>query len=90
MIRRVLCGTLWFVVMALGTLVLGAGIAGGVAGAKDAEPGAGFREGFEDGYQVGAAAGAEFRARYRWPIFAVSAVLAAAGTAAGFLPGTKP
>ena len=89
MIRRVLFGTVWFVVLTLSTLVVGAGIAGGVAGAGSAEPTASFREGFDDGYQVGALAGAEFRARYRWPIFVVSAVLAIAGTATGFLPGTK-
>jgi hypothetical protein len=89
MIRRVLFGTLWFVAIALGTLLIGAGIAGGVAGAKHAEPGTSFRADFADGYQLGASAGAEFRARYRWPIFAASAVLAATGTAAGFLPGTK-
>ena len=89
MARRILFGALWFVVIALGALLVGGAIAGGAALAENPSSGSGFREGFEDGSQVGAEAGSEFRARYRWPIFAVSAILAAAGTAAGFLPGTK-
>ena len=87
--RRIFFGALWFVVLAFGTLVVGGGIAAGAAVAKNPPPDSSFREGFADGSQVGAIVGAEFRARYRWPIFAVSAVLATAGTAAGFLPGTK-
>jgi hypothetical protein len=89
MARRILFGTLWFVVIAVGTILIGGAIAGGAALAKNPSSGSGFREGFEDGSQVGAEAGAEFRARYRWPIFGAAAIIAAAGTAAGFLPGTK-
>jgi hypothetical protein len=89
MIRRVLFATIWFVIISLAVLVIGAGIAGGRAGAQHAEPTASFREGFQDGYQMGAVAGAEFRARYKWHILAASAVLVAAGTATGFLPGTR-
>jgi hypothetical protein len=89
MVRRILFATFWFVIISLATLVIGAGIAGGAAGAKYSEPNATFREGFNDGYQVGAVAGAEFRARYKWHILGVAAVLVAAGTATGFLPGTR-
>jgi hypothetical protein len=89
MVRRILFGTLWFVVIAFGTLIVGGAIAGGAALAKNPPPSGSFREGFEDGSQVGAVAGAEFRARYRWPIFGVALGFAIAGTATGFLPGTK-
>jgi hypothetical protein len=89
MIRRVLFGTLWFVVIAIGTIVVGGAIAGGIAISKNPPPESSFREGFEDGSQLGAEAGAEFRARYRWPIFGVALGFAVAGTATGFLPGTK-
>ena len=83
MIRRLLFGTCWFVVFALGTLVVGGGIAGGAAGADQTD------SSFREGYEIGAEAGAAFRARYRWPIFGVALGFAIAGTATGFLPGTK-
>lgn len=90
MIRRVLFGIFWFGVFTLALLTIGGGIAGASAsGEVSAQTQAGARPGFSEGYQVGVAAGAEFRERYGRLVVASAAVLAAAGSFVGLLPGTR-
>ncbi len=89
MVRRVMFATFWFVVLAMALLVAGGGIAGSLAGGQAPPTGEGFFAGYNHGYQAGAAAGAEFRARYGWVVLTVAGLLAAGGSIAGVLPGTR-
>ncbi|MGB8168684.1 MAG: hypothetical protein WCF18_14400 [Chthoniobacteraceae bacterium] len=89
MIRRILFGLLWFVVFWIGTLTLGGGIAGAIAGGQSSDDAQTFGQGFDHGYQAGVVAGMRFRRQFGPWILAGAATLAVAGTAAGFLPGTK-
>ncbi len=78
MVRRVLFGMIWFVVLYIGACGITGGIAGAQAGNKDpANAG-------QAGAQAGAAAVAPL-AKY---FLVGSLVLSIAGTAAGVLPGT--
>jgi hypothetical protein len=85
MIRRVLFATFWFVIFWLALLVAGLGITDSL----QARPSPGSAEGFRSGYEAGAAAGAEFRDRYGWVVLTVAGLLAAGGSIAGILPGTR-
>jgi hypothetical protein len=79
MIKRILFGFLWFVVLYLaGSFLVGA-IAGAIAGAKNPA----------NASQVGAVAGAAAVAAFRLYIFAGAVLLAVVGAWTGFLPGTR-
>ena len=80
MIRRILLGLVWFVVMYVGACGITGGIAGGRAGAADPENAA----------QAGAQAGAQAVEHLRGYFLAGSAGIALVGTFIGFLPGTHP
>ena len=85
--KRIVFGILWFVVFSFGGLILGSGIAGGIAGSKTQATSA--AEGYEQGKELGTVAGREFGQKYGTAIFIGALVLSVAGTATGFLPGTK-
>lgn len=89
MIRRLLFGTFWFVIFSLALLVIGGGIAGAIASSETPATGEGFRAGYSRGYETGAAAGIEFRERYGWVVLTIAGLLAAGGSIAGILPGTR-
>ncbi len=82
MVKRILFGFLWFVVI----LMVSRMIAGGVVGAS---AGAGTTT-FEGGYQAGFAASQAFFGRWGWLFTVGSLALAVLGTWKGVLPGTKP
>jgi len=68
-------------------LIIGSGIAGGIAGSKTQATSA--TEGYVQGKELGTVAGAEFGRKYGNAIFIGALVLSVAGTATGYLPGTK-
>lgn len=89
MLRRLGFGCFWFAVFWVGLSVICGGVAGSIAGSKGPAPGAGFKQGYSQGYEAGLVAGAEFRERYGHYVIIGAALLAAAGTLAGVLPGTR-
>jgi len=88
-LRRLVFGLFWFGVFWVALIVIGGGIAGAMAGAKSAPPGGNFEQGYESGQRAGSAAGIQFRQRHGTWVCAGAAVLAAAGSVTGVLPGTR-
>ena len=88
-LRRFVFGCFWFAVFWVGLSAIGGGVAGSIAGSKATAPGAGFKQGYSQGYDAGLVAGVEFRQRYGHYVVIAAAMLAAAGTFAGVLPGTR-
>lgn len=85
MIRRILFGLFWFAIIWMGLLVAGLGL----TGALQVRPEPTMGEGFSSSYEVGVEAGAKFRERYGWIVITVAGLLAAGGSIAGILPGTR-
>ncbi|HEV8538156.1 MAG TPA: hypothetical protein VGR15_04440 [Bacteroidota bacterium] len=81
-IRRIVFGFIYGLVLYFAIVIIGSGIAGGIAGAN-----AGVSGG--DASESGRLAGTEFAQRYRIPILAFSIAFAVIGTVKGKLPGTK-
>jgi hypothetical protein len=76
---RYLFGFMWFVgIYFVGCVILG-GIAGGIAGANNPQ----------NAGEAGAIAGREIVTNYRHFVIIGAALVAAAGTFTGILPGTK-
>ena len=79
MLKRVLFGVLWCVVIYFLACILTGAVAGAIAGSRDSA----------NASAVGAQAGAKAVADLRGYIFAGAVGLSAIGTWAGVLPGTR-
>ena len=79
MLRKIVMGIVWFVVLYFGTCAVVGGIAGGMAGAHDPT----------HAHEVGRIAGGNAVLTYYPFIVGGSLLLAIAGSLAGILPGTK-
>jgi hypothetical protein len=86
-LRRLVFGLFWFGVFWIAILIIGGGIAASTADAPPPPPGASYQKGFVHHRET--RAGIEFRDQYGYWVIGVAAVLAAACTAAGILPGTR-
>jgi hypothetical protein len=80
MIKRIILGIVWFLVLYFVVCTVIGGVAGGIAGSKDPE----------NASVVGARAGARAVESLRLYVLIGTALLATAGTYAGKLPGTRP
>jgi hypothetical protein len=78
-IRKILMGIVWFVVIYFGTCFLLGAAAGAVAGANDPQ----------NASEAGRLAGAKIVSTYILYILSGSLLAAVVGAATGFLPGTK-
>lgn len=88
--RRVLFGIFWFGILWVALMVVGGGIAGSMTAGPAGKPGENFREGSGHGTGAGDAASGEFAEKYGTHVLFAAAALAALGTIAGKLPGTRP
>lgn len=80
MMKRVVFGILWCVVIYFGACMITGGIAGGIAGNDDP------KNAFESGAQAGAKAVSALRLYF----FIGAVLISLVGTLLGCLPGTRP
>lgn len=85
MVKRVVIGVIWFVVLYIGACAIGGGVAGGMAASK-----LGKNANAQTGAAAGARAGEEFGKKWGTFILLGSATIAGIGTFGGILPGTRP
>ncbi len=89
--RRVLFGIFWFGIFWVALTIIGGGITGSTFGAKGPQAGEVLREGRRPhGYPGADIGSAEFSDRFGTHVLIAAAALAALGTVAGKLPGTRP
>jgi hypothetical protein len=79
MVRKICFGFVWFLILILGTLILGGGVVGAIAGVNDPA----------NSFAAGQAAGQAFGQAYGGMIFLASLIIAVIGSIFGWLPGTK-
>jgi hypothetical protein len=79
MVKRILFGVLWFVVMYMGACMITGAIAGAIAGSKDPEHAS----------VVGRQAGQQVVLGLRMYFLLGAAALSIIGASVGFLPGTR-
>jgi hypothetical protein len=88
-VRVLLFGLFWFGILWMALIVICGGIASSASKSTPAPTGATVQHGPDSAERVGHAAGADFNERYGPWIMTGAAVLAAAGTLTGILPGTR-
>jgi len=88
-LRRLAFGCFWFAVFWVGLSVIGGGIATSIASSKPPPDTVGIKKNYSHAPELDPAAAAEFREYYGHYVLLGAAILAAAGTFAGVLPGTR-
>lgn len=88
LIRRVLVGAGWFLLLWLGSGMLIGGILGAMAGIETAPPHGTFYDGVAAGRVAGEQAGIAFRRAWGGKLFLIALIVAVVGTWRGRLPGT--
>ena len=78
--KRFLLGAGWFAILWIGFMFLGGMVVGAMASTGTTDPAQAAR--------LGSEAGAAFSAQYGGVVFLSALLIAAAGTLAGWLPGT--
>lgn len=88
-LRRLTFGCFWFAVFWVALNVIGGGIATSIAGTRPPPDAASVKKNYSYAPEIDPSASAEFRERYGFYVILGAVGLAAVGTVAGVLPGTR-